>query len=189
MNEGKIISILCEAFDGNLSTNYAIIQDSKRRSRIRNLIRYALELAKRKGEVFLDQDETSAALITYSNRTLNVWVQTKLDIQLLYYSIGFSGAGKALSREKYIKSHHPKTDYIYLWFIGTGVSKQGKGYGSKLLTQVIERSNRFTMPIYLETSTPENLPFYKRNGFEIYHEKKIHNSGFLTYFLRKENEK
>jgi ribosomal protein S18 acetylase RimI-like enzyme len=189
MNEQNVISILCDSFDSNLSTNYAIIKDERRKLRLMNLIRYSLEVSKRKGEVLLNESETSAALFTYSSRKIKLITQTCLDLKLIFNSIGFSGIRKVLAREKYIKSHHPKTDYIYLWFIGTYSSKQGNGFGSKLLNEIIARSSQLKMPIYLETSMPENIPFYTKKGFKIYHEKIIHDSGFVTYFIKRENDK
>ncbi len=189
MNEEKVISILCKAFDDNPAVNYAINGRSERRERMRNLIRYSLHIAKYGGEILLNENETCAALITYSNKKIIFIRQWLFDARLVLNSIGISGIRKNQFRKKYIRSHHPKTAYIYLWFIGTEESEQRKGHASRMITKIVDLSNRLKMPVYLETSAPENLPFYKQNGFEIYHEEMIPFSNFTTYFIRRENER
>ena len=186
MEGQKIISVLCSSFDSNRSVNYAIKQDAKRKLRLRNLIAYSFEVAKRKGEVFLDETQTTAALITFSDKKINFATQTIHDLQLIATSIGLSGVRKVLAREKYINSYHPKTKYIYLWFIGVGIGSERKGFGSMTLRKIIEKSESLKMPVYLETSMPENIPFYTKNGFEVYHEANINACGFVTYFMRRE---
>ncbi len=187
MSEQKVISILSDAFDGNLSCNHAIIQDKQRKRRLYKLIEYSLEISKLKGELYLNESQTAAALLTYSFKKVNFFNQALLNLKLIANSVGLLGINKVLSREKYIKSYHPKTDYIYLWFIGTDTSSRKKGDGSKLLNEIITKANQLQIPIYLETSMKENLPFYRNNGFEIYHEKEIDKSRFVTYFIRRKN--
>jgi GNAT superfamily N-acetyltransferase len=40
------------------------------------------------------------------------------------------------------------------------------GIGARLLEPFIERADREAVPIYLESSNPRNLTFYRRYGFE-----------------------
>ena len=187
MNEQKIISILSNAFDTNKSVNYAILQDERRIWRLKNLVRYSMNVAKRKGELLLNESQTAAALLTYSSKNIHFAYQALLNLRLIMNCIGLSGIKKLSSRKKYIDSCHPKTDYIYLSFIGTDTGHHGKGHGSNLLNTIIKKSDELKMPIYLETSMPENIPFYIKNGFTVYHEKNIDDCGFVTYFIRREN--
>lgn len=55
----------------------------------------------------------------------------------------------------------PKQEVFYGVFLGCAV--QGRGVGSRLVNQLIEKSA--STAIYLETQNPENLKFYERLGF------------------------
>ena len=58
------------------------------------------------------------------------------------------------------------------------------GRGSSLLDELITRSNSVNRPIYLETSTLRNIPWYKKFGFQIYEELDL---GYKLFFLKREN--
>lgn len=45
---------------------------------------------------------------------------------------------------------------------------QGRGVGGKLLSDIIDDAKSLERPIYLETSTTENIPFYEKYGLQIY---------------------
>ena len=53
----------------------------------------------------------------------------------------------------------------YLEIIGTAAAARGLGHGTALLQEAFARLP--AMPIYLESSTARNLPFYLRHGFEV----------------------
>lgn len=44
---------------------------------------------------------------------------------------------------------------------------QGQGLGAKLLEYGLEICDRDRAPIYLESSNPANLSFYRSHGFEL----------------------
>jgi len=56
------------------------------------------------------------------------------------------------------------------------------GIGSALMQDVIAESIKIKRSVYLETSTPKNLPWYERFGFTIYDELDL---GYRLYFMRK----
>ncbi|MGH0034115.1 MAG: GNAT family N-acetyltransferase [Myxococcota bacterium] len=62
---------------------------------------------------------------------------------------------------------HPQEPHWYLAVIGVRPSHQGRGLGSALLGAFLERVDREGMPAYLESDRAENLPFYRRAGFEV----------------------
>lgn len=51
--------------------------------------------------------------------------------------------------------------------IGVVPDSKGKGHGSKLMKPMIDYADKYNYPIYLESSKYENLPFYKKHGFEV----------------------
>ena len=66
-----------------------------------------------------------------------------------------------------METHHPSEQCWYLPLIGVDPSCQGRGYGSALLRYALEQCDRDSMPAYLESSNPRNIPLYQRHGFEI----------------------
>ena len=54
------------------------------------------------------------------------------------------------------------------WYLNAIAARQGeraRGVGAQLLEPYIDRSNRERIGIYLESSNPRNLSFYRRYGF------------------------
>ncbi|WP_020531016.1 GNAT family N-acetyltransferase [Flexithrix dorotheae] len=165
----SIVELLSKAFDTNKSVNFAVKQDHKREARIQNLVNYSFELCYMFGDVFLSDDRKAAALILYPEKKKTNLKAIWLDIQLAFISLGLSNIYKVLKRESKIKKYHPKEEMIYLWFIGVHPDNQGNGSGSKLMEDIFQLSERLQKPIYLETSTVRNIPWYKKLGFETIH--------------------
>jgi GNAT superfamily N-acetyltransferase len=67
------------------------------------------------------------------------------------------------------KVHHgamPRKHW-YRAFIGVEPVHQGQGIGSSLLRPMLARADAEGLPCYLETFLDTNVPFYKRNGFDL----------------------
>lgn len=58
----------------------------------------------------------------------------------------------------------------YLALLGCDPAWQRQGHGSALLAPVLQRADEEGVPAYLETQKEENLPWYRRHGFEILQE-------------------
>jgi len=174
-----VLSILSEAFDNNHSVNYVVKQDDKKAGRINALMDYSFEICYQFGDVFLSNDKQACALILYPDKQKP---SLMLDLKLVFNCIGLSRAKKVLQRDSSIKSQYPTKELAYLWFIGVNKQQQGKGLGTLLLKEMIEYTESLKRPMYLETSMPQNLPFYKNLGFEIYSEL---NFGHQLYLMRK----
>ncbi|ACU63138.1 conserved hypothetical protein [Chitinophaga pinensis DSM 2588] len=71
----------------------------------------------------------------------------------------------------------------YLWFIGVEPDEQNKGIGGKLLLELIEYSMKHNRPVYSETSTTKNLPWYEKFGFNVYNEQDL---SYHLYFLKRD---
>src|SRR5438309_8944050 len=61
----------------------------------------------------------------------------------------------------------------YLEFLGTRRDVQRKGVGSAVIGSMLERCDREGTPAYLEASSPENVPFYRRHGFDVREELQL----------------
>lgn len=179
-----VVEILTASFDLNRSVNYVVRQDKHRVKRIHVLMEYAFDTCLAFGEVYLSDDQHACALILYPEKRKTSFRSIFYDLRLLTGCIGLNGIGKVLDREKRIKRHHPKMPMMHLWFIGVKPVKQGAGIGSDLLKEIIQHSNSKQRPVYLETSTPENISWYKKQGFEVIAELEL---GYALYCLSRKN--
>jgi GNAT superfamily N-acetyltransferase len=67
-----------------------------------------------------------------------------------------------------IEKNHPKDPpHWYLEFLGTRADMQRKGVGTSVIGFMLDRCDQEAIPAYLEASSPENVPFYRRHGFEV----------------------
>ena len=163
-----VIEILTDSFEDNQSINFIINNDERRVQRIRALMAYSFDMCNLFGEVYLNDERTGCALIMYPHKKKTTLKVIWLDLMLIINSIGIGRASKAMSRETQIKNRYPKEPFYYLWFIGVDKSAQHQGEGSKLLSEIIQDSEKQKLPILLETSTAKNIPWYQNFNFEIY---------------------
>ena len=119
---------------------------------------YAFEICWNWGEVYISEDKKNAALLAIPGKKANNLKAILLDLRLALRSVGPTRVMKVLSRESIIKKHHPKIPFFYLWFIGVNPGYQNQGIESSLIADIIEESEKRNFPLYLETSTKENLP-------------------------------
>ena len=66
-----------------------------------------------------------------------------------------------------IEKVHPSEPHYYLEVLGTRQDQQSKGVGSSVISLVLDRCDEEGVPAYLESSNPQNIPFYARHGFEV----------------------
>jgi len=178
-----VVEILSKAFDTNNSVNYTVKQDEKRMERIKKLMEYSFEVCYLFGTIYLSNDKKACALTLLPDSKKTTLKTIALDAQLALKVIGLDRVKRVLSRESKIHSGYPKEQPVfYLWFLGVDPAHQGKGIGKALLNEIIVESKQKKRPLYLETSMPDNVPFYQKYGFEVYNQL---NFGHTLYCMRK----
>ncbi|MGY3054028.1 ribosomal protein S18 acetylase RimI-like enzyme [Pedobacter sp. UYEF25] len=177
-----VVSILVESFESNLSVNYIAGANNGKSKRIKSLMEYSFEICRLFGDVYMSDDGSGCALVLYPDKKKTTLKLIMLDIFLLFKCIGLLNIRKAISREQNIKKIQPKEPMTYLWFLGVNPSSQHLGIGSKLLQEVILDSEERSLPIYLETSTVNNLSWYKQFSFQIYDQLEF---TYSLYFLKR----
>nr|WP_181718651.1 GNAT family N-acetyltransferase [Pedobacter sp.]QJS06231.1 GNAT family N-acetyltransferase [Pedobacter sp.] len=177
-----VIDILTNSFDDNKSINYLINNDKNRIERINALMAYSFDICFMFGEVYLSENKLACALVLHPEKKKISLFAIWADIKLVFQSIKIYNVGKAMARESRIKMHYPKHSYYYLWFLGVQKEAQNKGTGSKLLNDIIQESLYLNKPIYLETSTIKNIPWYSKFNFVIYNEIDL---GYKLFMLKR----
>lgn len=75
--------------------------------------------------------------------------------------------GRALAGFGQMEAHHPREPHWYLAILGTDPPHRGTGVGSALVAPVLARCDDEGQGAYLESSKPENIPYYERFGFRV----------------------
>ena len=78
---------------------------------------------------------------------------------------GHLGAGRALTEA--MQAVHPEEPHWYLAIIGSDPTMRGSGCGHALMRSRLDRCDAEHAPAYLESSNPDNIPYYNRFGFEV----------------------
>lgn len=81
--------------------------------------------------------------------------------------------------------YHPDEPHWYLPMIGVDPAYQRKGYGSALLAHALRLCDAERTAAYLESSNPENIPLYRRHGFEVMGTIQMGTSSPITPMLRR----
>ena len=179
----QIVDILAASFDDNKSVNYIVKQDKKRSERMKKLMEYSFDVCNLFGDIFLSEDKKGCALIVMPDKKKTTLKSILLDAKLATTVIGLSNIKKAMNRESKINKLHPKKPFYYLWFIGVEPTEQNKGIGTKVLIDVINEAKMKGRPIYLETSTLKNIPWYEKFGFTVYNKLDF---GYELFCMKRE---
>ena len=118
-------------------------------------------------EVALDGDDVGAAALWDPPGR---WRQTRGEqlraIPGLLWAFGGS-LRKGLVAEELMQRAHPEEPHWYLAIIGSDPAVRGKGFGNALMRSRLDRCDAEHAPAYLESSKPDNVPYYQRFGFEV----------------------
>lgn len=159
----RILEILTDSFDTNLSVNYIVKQDRLRAVRMRRLMDYSYKRSEAFGQILYS--ENACALLMDPKQKRTTLRTVFWDLKLVLGVIGLGRLRKVLKRESTLNHHKPGVDFVYLWFIGVDPKVQGQGKGTALLQKIIAEQEAQGRAIYLETSNPRNFPFYESLGF------------------------
>lgn len=174
-----VVDLLCQSFRDNLSVNYILNKSGDKTKRLKNLMDYSFKVCHAFGDVFLSDDHKACALVLYPEQKTSTLKSILLDINFILRVAGLRNIFKIMNREKAIKSNYPDHPIYYLWFIGVSIEDQHKGIGSGLLREIIADADQKGRPVYLETSTVKNLPWYQKFGFSVYNKLEFGYTLFL----------
>jgi GNAT superfamily N-acetyltransferase len=114
----------------------------------------------------------------------------KLQLYALPWQVGWSRLGRWLNALAVIeKAHQQDMGNLPHWYLGIMIvhpASQGKGFGSRLLQPVLQRSSDEGLPCYLVTFTEQAVRFYQKNGFEIVRHQKLESNAPLFWTLKRD---
>jgi ribosomal protein S18 acetylase RimI-like enzyme len=82
-----------------------------------------------------------------------------------------------------LRDHHPAETHWYLGTLGVEPELWGRGVGTDLLSAWLRMVDADAEPAYLETDAAGNIRFYRRAGFEVVEEIRVH--GVTIWTMRR----
>ncbi len=108
----------------------------------------------------------AAALWDPPNRWKHTGREQFAMLPLFFRVFGFRSA-RARQIQEMMKREHPEEPHWYLAAIGSDPTIRGQGFGQALMRSRLDRCDAEYCPAYLESSKPENVPYYQRFGFTV----------------------
>lgn len=182
--ESEIIDVLLSAFDSLIfpnSMNFVVKQDDNRTQRLRGLLEYQVKKAFEFGAIYVNEELTAVILFLDPKKSKLTIKVVLWELKLVLKTIGIENVFKVIKREELLKRFHPTGDFKWLWLMGVSNFNQQKGLGGKLLDETLDHYKNDV--IYLETTTIENVKFYKNHGFKV--TDKNYELDYPLFFLRK----
>jgi ribosomal protein S18 acetylase RimI-like enzyme len=159
----RAIEILADGFMDNPVLGWVFQDEATRADGIRGYVRVFLAAYGRRGVLDLDASGEGAALWAEPGtpRLEGEHVTALVDLLRKYNG---DRTGLVLSTLGVIVP--PAERHWYLNVIAARRGARSRGIGARLLEPFLTRADREGVGIYLESSNPRNLSFYRRYGFE-----------------------
>ncbi len=162
----KAVNVLANAFSKEVMWQEIFADEEKNLILTEVMVRFCLKY----GSVLSTSDnlEGIMALAPY-DKEMTIWRIIRSGA--FFLSLKISNEAKKMevlsSAVEEAKKSLNLEPYINLLIMGVSQEFQGKGFGGKLLSALIEKSETENKPIYLETQKEVNVDFYKRFGFVV----------------------
>jgi ribosomal protein S18 acetylase RimI-like enzyme len=164
-------------FDYPMMTFY--YPDPNRRTRylewyLGGAINYGLKY----GQVYTTPNIMGVAVWLPPGQThLSTWRYIRVGLLLAPFTMGlkhyFSQAMKNEDLTLKIHEEIMPGPHWYLWALAVDPDQQSRGFGTILLQPGLNAAASQRLPCYLETHDERNIPFYKKNGFELVRTEQI----------------
>jgi GNAT superfamily N-acetyltransferase len=102
--------------------------------------------------------------------------EQEADLGAVTADIGEAELARIAALTGVMEAHHPHDPHLYLWFVGVHASRQGQGWGGRLLESRLTRADEQAVPSYLEATSERNRTLYARHGFEVIGELSVDGS-------------
>jgi GNAT superfamily N-acetyltransferase len=136
------------------------------------------------GEIFVSDGGAALWNPPGGNRLGNDFVETDWR-QNVETAIDHGERARYESFKKVLDAMTPTEPHWYLGLLGTRPDKQRTGVARGLLEPMLQRADRESLPVFLETGAKGNVDFYARFGFEVVAEEAVLNGPVVWGMLRR----
>ncbi len=163
----KAVDVFVNAYSDDPMFEKFMKEEDKRRAQLEIMIRFCVKY----GNVFSTSDnfEGVIAIVPHDKGDMTGWRVIRsggffLGLKLSSLRKIMEQSAKAMEEAKKDLDLGP---YIFLFIMAVSKEFQGKGFGGKLLSAIIEKSEIERKPIYLETQNEKNVSLYEHFGFYV----------------------
>ncbi len=121
----------------------------------------------RQGHTYTTDDRAGVALWAPPGLWRTPWTGMVGAVPSMLALTGVAGGRRGLGLLRAIEAAHPEGHHWYLAVLGTHPDHRHRGVASAVLRPVLDRCDLDGTGAYLESSNPENIPFYERHGFRV----------------------
>jgi len=164
-----LVEMLARAFDDDPIPNFLFRGDRRRRRGLRRFFNIQLRHMYLADNEVWTADGTAGAAMWAPPSKPRPGLGDLLHLVPVLPDLAGLGrqAGAAMRLLQAVDRARPRQTHWYLATIGTDPDHQGRGIGSALLRNVLDRVDLEGLPSYLESSKERNIAFYSRFGFEV----------------------
>jgi GNAT superfamily N-acetyltransferase len=124
------------------------------------------------GEVYAASPRMEGVAVWYRSERFPMRFRKILRSVPLSALLGFpwSGVGRLQKASDFVEARHQRTAPAEHWFldsVGVLPQYQGKGYGGKLIRAMLVRTDRESLPVYLDTMDEADVRRYEHFGFKV----------------------
>jgi GNAT superfamily N-acetyltransferase len=162
-------AVLADAFAEYAWTRWTVARDDHT-DRVRRLQRLVMDrVALPHGEVWVaeDADGAIASVAIWMLPTTTVPATARREVELEQASLEGDRHEASVAAEAFVSQLRPTLPHYYLGAVGTRRDRQRRGFGAAVLDEVLARARTERIPVFLETSAPENVDFYAALGFTV----------------------
>lgn len=162
-----VLAALARAFDDDPIARFLLPGARRRPAGLRAYFGVQIDDLLPYGTVYTTEDHAGAAVWAPPGKPPVAGARALLSLLRVLPFVAGSGLPRALRFLSRMEAIHPREPHWYLATLGTDPPRQGRGIGSALLAPALGRCDHEGLRAYLESSKEQNLPFYRRHGFEV----------------------
>lgn len=185
-----VLATLAEAFFDDPMHAWLFEDDGRRAEHLPGWFGCLLDLMPDGGQAYVSADCSSAAIWhppaadgAASHEAEQDGDELPPVARFVVDALGTDAGLAKLARMAPLLERRPAESHWYLALLGSNRAARGKGQGSALLHAQLAQCDADGVAAYLESSNPQNVPFYTRHGFEPVDELDLDEGGPTITFM------
>ena len=149
--------------------------DIKRRTRyLPWYFRNILNTAHRYGEIHTTTDISGVLFsLPPDHPKISTWEYVQNGFLITPLIMGLRNYARSMECERFVDDTREKLmrhrPHYYLWGLAVDPNQKKSGIGSALLQHILDKADRGKTPVYLETHSEKNVPYYQKHNFDLIH--------------------
>jgi GNAT superfamily N-acetyltransferase len=173
-DRGAVLHTIVRAFAEDPLVRWFFPDDASYERRAGAFFGYLFDIRVVHGEIHVVDDCSAASLWNPPGGVrMQQMEQDRLWAAYVEPGAGIGELDRLDAMDETVHGLRPAAAHWYLGVLATDPSRRGGGLARAVMQPILERADADDMPAFLETGTPENLPFYARFGFDVLAEARV----------------